>query len=110
MIQKVEDNDDELVARVKAQLRHSPRPGMSDELVFGGGEFRINFMNHEVHVGSQIKHLTPKEFNLLGVLVRNAGWVVARTELVTQAWGEEYADAIDSLQALYSLFAPKVRS
>ena len=91
-------DNDELVARVKAHLRRSPRPSMSDELVFGGGEFRINFMNREVYVRSQIKHLTPKEFNLLGVLVRNAGRVVTRTELVTQAWGEEYADAIDSLK------------
>jgi DNA-binding response OmpR family regulator len=91
-------DNDELVARVRAHLRRSPRPNMSEELVFDGGEFRINFMNREVYVRSEIKHLTPKEFNLLGVLVRNAGRVVTRTDLVTQAWGEEYADAIDSLK------------
>jgi DNA-binding response OmpR family regulator len=89
-------DNDELIARVKAHLRRSPRPNMSDELVFDGGAFRINFMNREVYVRNEIKHLTPKEFNLLGVLVRNAGRVVTRTELVTQAWGEEYGDAIDS--------------
>jgi two-component system KDP operon response regulator KdpE len=32
------------------------------------------------------------------VLVRNAGRVVTRTDLVTEAWGEEYSDAIDSLK------------
>ncbi|MEQ8675122.1 MAG: response regulator transcription factor [Aggregatilineales bacterium] len=91
-------DNDELVARVKAHLRRSPRPNMSEELVFDGGNFRINFMNREVYVRNEIKHLTPKEFNLLGVLVRNAGRVVTRTDLVTQAWGEEYGDAIDSLK------------
>ena len=91
-------DNDELVARVRAHLRRSPRPNMSDELVFDGGNFRVNFMNREVYVRNELKHLTPKEFNLLGVLVRNAGRVVTRTELVTQAWGEEYADAIDSLK------------
>jgi len=96
-IVKPYDND-ELVARVRAHLRRSPRPDVSDEMIFDGGDFRINFMNREVHVRDEIKHLTPKEFNLLGVLVRNAGRVVTRTELVTQAWGEEYADAIDSLK------------
>jgi DNA-binding response OmpR family regulator len=96
-IVKPYDND-ELVARVKAHLRRSPRPNTSEELVFDNGEFRINFMNREVYVRNEIKHLTPKEFNLLGVLVRNAGRVVTRTELVTQAWGEEYSDAIDSLK------------
>jgi two-component system, OmpR family, KDP operon response regulator KdpE len=91
-------DNDELVARVRAHLRRAPRPHMSDELIFNGGDLRINFMNREVHVRSEMKHLTPKEFNLLGVLVRNAGRVVTRTELVTQAWGEEYGDAIDSLK------------
>jgi two-component system KDP operon response regulator KdpE len=96
-ILKPYDND-ELVARVRAHLRRSPRPNMSEELVFNNGEFRINFMNREVRVRNEIKHLTPKEFNLLGVLVRSAGRVVTRNELVTEAWGEEYGDAIDSLK------------
>lgn len=96
-IVKPYDND-ELVARVKAHLRRSPRPNMSEELMFNGGDFRVNFMNREVRVRNEVKHLTPKEFNLLGVLVRNAGRVVTRNELVTEAWGEEYADAIDSLK------------
>jgi two-component system KDP operon response regulator KdpE len=91
-------DNDELVARVRAHLRRSPRPSMSEELVFNNGAFRINFMNREVRVRNEIKHLTPKEFNLLGVLVRNAGRVVTRTDLVTEAWGEEYSDAIDSLK------------
>jgi DNA-binding response OmpR family regulator len=91
-------DNDELVARVRAHLRRSPRPSMSEELVFNNGAFRINFMNREVRVRNEVKHLTPKEFNLLGVLVRNAGRVVTRTDLVTEAWGEEYSDAIDSLK------------
>lgn len=91
-------DNDELVARVRAHLRRSPRPNMSEELIFNNGDFRINFMNREVWVDNDLKHLTPKEFNLLAILVRNAGRVVTRTELVTQAWGEEYGDAIDSLK------------
>ena len=91
-------DDDELVARIRARLRRSPRPNMTEELVFNQGEFRINFMNREVWVRDTHKHLTPKEFNLLAVMVRSAGRVVSRKELVTEAWGEEYSDAIDSLK------------
>ena len=91
-------DDDELVARIKARLRRSPRTTLSEELVFNHGDFRVNFMNREVWIRNSLKHLTPKEFNLLAVLVRNAGRVVTRTELVTEAWGEEYSDAIDSLK------------
>ncbi|MBZ0294644.1 MAG: response regulator transcription factor [Anaerolineae bacterium] len=108
-IVKPYDND-ELVARVRAHLRRSPRPNMSEELVFNGGDFRVNFMNREVRVRSEVKHLTPKEFNLLGVLVRNAGRVVTRNELVTEAWGDEYADAIDSLKLYIHYLRQKLES
>ncbi|MCS6836620.1 MAG: response regulator transcription factor [Anaerolineae bacterium] len=108
-IVKPYDND-ELVARVRAHLRRSPRPSVSEELVFNDGDFRINFMNREVWVRGELKHLTPKEFNLLAVLVRNAGRVVSRTELVTQAWGEEYSDAIDSLKLYVHYLRQKVEA
>jgi two-component system KDP operon response regulator KdpE len=101
-------NNEEVVARVRAHLRRSPRPSVSEELVFNNGEFRINFMNREVRVRDEIKHLTPKEFNLLGVLVRNAGRVVSRSDLVTQAWGEEYSDAVDSLKLYIHYLRQKV--
>ncbi|HVO43322.1 MAG TPA: response regulator transcription factor [Aggregatilineales bacterium] len=96
-ILKPYDND-ELVARIRAHLRRSPTPLVSEELVFDGGEFRVNFLNREVKVHTRTVHLTPKEFNLLGVLVRNAGRVITRAELVRDAWGPEYGDAIDSLK------------
>lgn len=106
-IVKPYDND-ELIARIQAHLRRAPRSDMSEELVFDGGAFRINFMNREVHVRNQLKHLTPKEFNLLGVLVRNAGRVVTRRELVTQAWGDEYGDAVDSLKLYVHYLRQKI--
>ena len=106
-ISKPFDND-ELVARIKAHLRRAPKPNMAEELAFNSGEFRINFMNREVRVRNELKHLTPKEFNLLGVLVRNAGRVVTRQELVTEAWGEEYGDAIDSLKLYIHYLRQKV--
>ncbi len=104
---KPHDNE-ELVARVKAHLRRSPSPNMSEELSFNKGEFRINFMKREVQVRDEFKHLTPKEFNLLGVLVRNAGRVVPRGELVSQAWGEEYSDAVDSLKLYVHYLRQKI--
>jgi len=91
-------NQEELFARVNAHLRRTPRPNIGEELSFNAGDFVISFLNREVRVRNEIKHLTPKEFNLLGVLVRSAGRVVGRDELVTEAWGDEYGDAIDSLK------------
>lgn len=99
---------DELVARLRAHLRRAPESSMSEELVFDGGYFRINFLNREVTVGEEIQHLTPKEFSLLSVLARNAGRVLTRQELVTKAWGEEYADAVDSLKLYIHYLRKKI--
>lgn len=106
-IVKPYDND-ELVARVRAHLRRAPSPAISEELVFNGGDFRLNFLNREVRVRGRQVHLTPKEFNLLGVLVREAGRVITRSELVTEAWGVEYADAIDSLKLYIHYLRQKI--
>ena len=103
-------DNDELIARVRAHLRRSPKPNMSEELVFNGGEFRINFMNREVRVRNEMKHLTPKEFNLLGVLVRNAGRVVPRNVLVSEGWGYEYGDAIDRLEVYIRYLRQKLET
>ena len=91
-------DEGELIARIRARLRRSPGSLLSEELIFNQGAFRINFMNREVWIRKSPKHLTPKEFNLLAVLARNAGRVVTRRDLVTEAWGEEYSDATDSLK------------
>ncbi len=101
-------DNDELVARVRAHLRRAPAPSISEELVFDGGDFRVNFLNREVRVRGRPVHLTPKEFNLLGVLVRKAGRVITRQELVTEAWGPEYADAIDSLKLYIHYLRQKI--
>ena len=101
-------DNDELVARIRAHLRRAPRNKISEELIFDGGNFRINFLNREVVVDGNLCHLTPKEFALLSVLVRNAGRVVTRRDLVTEAWGLEYADAIDSLKLYVHYLRKKV--
>lgn len=100
--------NDELVARIKAHLRRAPKPTMAEELVFDSGNFEINFIRREVRVGNKAVHLTPKEFNLLGVLTRNAGRVITRTDLVREAWGPEYGDATDSLKLYIHYLRQKI--
>lgn len=96
-ITKPYDND-ELVARVRAHLRRAPPRDLEAPNTFEGGPLRVNFLNREVFVGEHLTHLTPKEFNLLSVLVRNAGRVVTRSQLTREAWGEGENDAVDGLK------------
>jgi two-component system KDP operon response regulator KdpE len=101
-------DNEELLARIRAHLRRVPAPSMSEELIFDGGKFRINFLNREVIVRDELVHLTPKEFKLLSILVKNAGRVIPRNELVKEAWGPEYADATDSLKLYIHYLRQKV--
>lgn len=101
-------DNDELIARVRAHLRRAPKNEVLEELVFDGGRFRINFLNREVFVNGEQKSLTPKEFNLLSVLARNPGRVITRQDLVNEAWGPEYDDAVDSLKLYIHYLRKKV--
>jgi DNA-binding response OmpR family regulator len=91
-------DNQELVARVRAHLRRKPDVKTEGELIFDNNNLRVNFMNREVHVRGESVDLTPKEFDLLASLVRNAGRVLTRSELVKQAWGPGYGDANESLK------------
>lgn len=59
-------------------------------------EFRVhalamNLDRHEVRVGGKSIELTPKEFQILRVLLQNPGRVLTRQELLNHVWGEDYA-------------------
>lgn len=101
-------DNSELIARVKAHLRRVPSQQGVDELVFDNGNFRVNFLNRQVEVRGQFMELTPKEFELLAVLARNAGRVLTRSELLTQAWGPEYGQARESLKLYIHYLRQKI--
>ncbi len=79
----------ELVARVKAALRRigGQVPAKSN-LVFK--RIRVDVDARLVWKGEQPIELTPIEFDLLHVLVRNAGRALSREQLIEQVWGYDY--------------------
>jgi len=94
----------ELLARIKAHLRRVPTPMAAGELTFDRYGLTINFHRREVTVHGKPVELTPKEFDLLATLARNAERVMTRQELVAQAWGsDEHSEAAEYLK-LYILY------
>jgi two-component system response regulator RegX3 len=85
----------ELLARISALLR---RAGMSvreeaPEMESFGG-FRIDRAARTVHVGDDELRLAPKEFDLLSLLLLNAGRVLSRPTIIQRVWGTKfYGDA-----------------
>lgn len=81
----------ELVARIKAILRRSaPEEPALDEGIITLTGLVINQSSREVRVSGTEVALTPKEFDLLWFLAKNAGKVFTREQLLTAVWGYDY--------------------
>ncbi len=80
-----------LRARIEALLRRAARNRRSANRTFQVGDMRIDMLTREVTLRSDALSLTPKEFDLLAYLVRNAGRTVPHQELLRQVWGPEYS-------------------
>ena len=80
----------ELVARIRAVLR---RQGEPEELVSAtvqAGPVRMDIERHVVSVHGERVAMPLKEFELLEMLLRNAGRVLTRGQLIDRVWGSDY--------------------
>ncbi|MGI8752754.1 MAG: response regulator [Acidimicrobiales bacterium] len=82
----------ELVARMRAVLRRAPSIETSTPSsdVLEVGDLRLDAERHEVHLGGAMVILPLKEFELLELLMANAGRVLPRETLIDRVWGPHY--------------------
>jgi len=82
----------ELIARVRAALRRAPEAAADrpvDDLL-EVGPVRLDLARHEAFVDDAPVALPRKEFELLGLLLSNAGRVLTRDVLIDRVWGSNY--------------------
>ncbi len=80
----------ELIARIRAVLRRQSEP---EELVAStvqAGPVRMDVERHTVSVHGEAVSFPLKEFELLEMLLRNAGRVLTRGQLIDRVWGSDY--------------------
>lgn len=83
----------ELIARIRAVLRRGPEVDEveeSGEQILEGGRVRMDVERHTVLVDGQPVAMPLKEFDLLEYLMRNAGRVLTRGQLIDRIWGADY--------------------
>ncbi|APF32890.1 DNA-binding response regulator [Microbacterium sp. AISO3] len=81
----------ELLARMRAVLRRAATAEVDvDERVLAGGRVTIDLDRHTVAVDGGEINMPLKEFELLEVLMRNAGRVMTRGQLIDRVWGSDY--------------------
>jgi two-component system, OmpR family, response regulator RegX3 len=111
----------ELVARMRAVLCRrasvpatgpatGPGPDVPGDAVVEVGDVRIDHQRHEVVVrGEQVK-LPLKEFELLALLLENAGWVLTRDTLIDRVWGTDYVGDTKTLDVHVKRLRSKVET
>jgi two-component system KDP operon response regulator KdpE len=89
---------DELLARLRAVLRRTV-PGIDTPQVVTE-EFTIDLAEKRVTRDGEDVHLTPKEWDIVEVLVRNPGRLVSQAQLLHDVWGPEYETETEYLRVL----------
>jgi two-component system, OmpR family, KDP operon response regulator KdpE len=81
----------ELLARVRAALRHATRPASGKEVLQLGTSVIDFEKRHATKDGAEVR-LTPIEFRLLACLAKHLGMVVTHRQLLTEVWGPTHAE------------------
>jgi two-component system KDP operon response regulator KdpE len=95
----------ELLARVRAHLRRAPERTTAP---LEAGDFVIDVRAHSIMVQGKPVHLTPKEFDLLLHLARNAGKVMTHRALLTAVWGAQSAHQPEYLRVFVGQLRKKL--
>jgi two-component system response regulator RegX3 len=98
----------ELLARIRAVLR---RGGEVDDLLPGvveAGPVRMDVDRHVVSIGARTVPMPLKEFELLEMLLRNAGRVLTRMQLIDRVWGTDYVGDTKTLDVHVKRLRAKV--
>lgn len=100
----------ELVARVRAVLRRQAEPEVEDSSIITAGPVRMDIDRHRVEVSGEPVNLPLKEFELLEILIRNAGRVLTRGQIIDRVWGSDYVGDTKTLDVHVKRLRSKVEN
>jgi two-component system KDP operon response regulator KdpE len=99
----------ELTARIRTALRHAARAS-GQHTHFKAGALDFDILTHSVTLAGVPLKLTPKEFELLAVLVRNAGLIVTHRQILTAVWGPAHVEDLQYLRVFVGQLRQKLKS
>jgi two-component system response regulator RegX3 len=98
----------ELLARIRAVLRRRSEPEEPTPVALEVGPVRMDVDRHRVTVSGEAVQLPLKEFELLEILLRNAGRVLTRQQLIDRVWGPDYVGDTKTLDVHVKRLRAKV--
>jgi two-component system KDP operon response regulator KdpE len=98
----------ELLARLRVARRHA-QP-IADNSVFRTSHLEVDLASRIVTVKGQEVKMTPTEYSLLRLLVRNAGKVVTHRQILKEVWGPNYAEQTHYLRVYMAHLREKIEA
>jgi two-component system, OmpR family, response regulator RegX3 len=99
----------ELLARIRAVLRRGQEAELVPDVIEAAG-VRMDVERHEVSVDGERIKLALKEFELLEMLLRNAGRVLTRAQLIDRIWGADYVGDTKTLDVHIKRLRTKIET
>jgi DNA-binding response OmpR family regulator len=81
---------DELLARVRVQLKRNGRTPANGGTTLRAGELVLDLTTRRAHLGSAVSDLSAREFQLLHYLAEHAGEIVSRERILSEVWGYHF--------------------
>lgn len=97
----------ELLARLRATLRRAAQQS-GEQIAFSSGDLAIDLSAHTASLAGIAVKLTPKEFDLLAILVRHAGRVVTHRQILTSVWGPAHTHDVQYLRVFIGQLRQKL--
>lgn len=99
----------ELMARIRVGFRHYYRnDGIKENVVYKAGELMLDAERHMVLLRGEELHLTPMEYDLLVLFMKNAGKVLTKKFLVEEIYGKNYGTDTQALRTLMAGLRRKI--
>lgn len=98
---------EELLARIRALSRRNYAPIVEEEIRVQ--DLVVNRMSHIVRLGSEEIQLSPREFQLLDLLMQNRGQVISREVILDRIWGNDSDVAPKTIDATVKLIRKKLK-
>ncbi|MBV9424714.1 MAG: response regulator transcription factor [Solirubrobacterales bacterium] len=96
----------ELAARIRAQLRVAAQ---TQRTALSAGDLEINLLTREVRRDGELVRLSTTEFELLAYLMRNAGQVLSREQILRAVWGYDYDPGTNVVDVYIGYLRRKLR-
>jgi two-component system KDP operon response regulator KdpE len=100
----------ELTARLRAVLRRTRVQLRAEPTVLEAGLLKLDVQRRQLWRGEEEIHLSPKEFELLALMMKNAGAPLTHVKLLRSIWGIEYGGELEYLRSYVRMLRKKIEA